>query len=184
MPKRYLLLLAPGSIALVIAVAALAAGPVHRTQAFFAVDRQWEKHWPFERGRFAMRQMQGRFEPMVPVWFQVEPKIRMHLDPEDLVSQMILATGAWEPENWRLVQEHIPSGGTFVDIGAHIGYYSLKAAVAVGPAGKVIAVEPNPETVPKLRENLKASQANQVVVEPVRGEDADGVAVDREQFVQ
>jgi hypothetical protein len=44
-------------------------------------------------------------------------------------------------------------GDTVVDIGAHIGLYSLIAAKRVGPSGKVIAIEPDPENFKILKKN-------------------------------
>ncbi|MBZ5562603.1 MAG: FkbM family methyltransferase [Acidobacteriia bacterium] len=88
----------------------------------------------------------------------------MCLDPDDLVSRWIFVTGEWEPKTWHALEQHIPAGGTFVDVGAHIGWYSLKAAKLVGPKGRVIAVEPNHETLLKLRENIRASGASAVIV--------------------
>jgi FkbM family methyltransferase len=98
---------------------------------------------------------------------QVEPGIKMQLDPYDLVSATILQTGKWEPESVRAVADHLPKNGTFVDVGAHIGYYSLKAAGMVRPNGHVLAIEPNPQTLPKLRGNIQASDASSVSVWPV-----------------
>lgn len=53
-----------------------------------------------------------------------------------------------------LFVESIPEGGTVVDVGAHIGLFTLLAARAVGPSGRVIAVEPNPQTRALLQGNL------------------------------
>jgi len=53
-------------------------------------------------------------------------------------------------------------GDTFVDVGANIGYYSVLASEAVGPAGKVIAIEPVPATAGVLRHNLRLNGATNV----------------------
>ncbi len=45
-------------------------------------------------------------------------------------------------------------GHTFVDIGAHYGYYSLLAAQRVGPQGKVFCFEAAPETYKMLQKNV------------------------------
>jgi FkbM family methyltransferase len=50
--------------------------------------------------------------------------------------------------------EHLSEGDCFYDIGAHIGYYSLIAARRVGPGGHVVAVEPDPDNVQVMRENV------------------------------
>jgi len=167
MRKRYLLLLIPGLMAAALFGPKLVAGPEARTSAFFALQRQWMAHWPFEAGKYAPRLLLAGVLPVAPIWMQVEPGIKMQLDPEDMVSRVILESGAWEPESWKMMAEHLGPGATFIDVGAQIGYYSLKAARSVGPGGHVLAVEPNPETLRKLRKNIGASDAGVVAVAPV-----------------
>ena len=113
------------------------------------------------------RSVQPVFEPLVPVRMEVEPGVNILLDPEDHVSRWILVRGQWEAESWAIIKQHLPVGGTFVDVGAHIGYFSLKAARVVGSKGHVIAVEPNPDTMRQLRDNIQASGANAIAVQPV-----------------
>jgi FkbM family methyltransferase len=45
-------------------------------------------------------------------------------------------------------------GSTVVDVGAHLGYFTLLAARAVGPSGRVLSIEPNLQTLPLLRHNV------------------------------
>src|SRR5947209_15344673 len=158
----------------VAGVAAVMATPVLRTKSYFALQRGWAYCWPLERGKLLPARLKPLAEPFVPVWVEVEPHLTMLLDPNDMVSREILKTGVWERASWQAIQDRLPGGGTFVDVGAHIGYYSLKAARAVGPAGHVIAVEPNPDTVRKLRENVRASAASVVRIQPVACSDSEG----------
>jgi FkbM family methyltransferase len=173
MPKRYLLLLIPVVLALVLFGPRMVAGPELRTQAFFAIQRQWSAHWPFHAGRYAPHILVAVVSPMVPVWYQVEPNIKMQLDPGDFVPRIILETGKYEAVSFGMVAEHLSAGATFIDVGAHIGYYSLKAAPIVGALGHVIAVEPNPLAIQRLRVNLAASNANVVAVAPVACSDTE-----------
>ena len=46
-------------------------------------------------------------------------------------------------------------GEVFVDIGSHVGKYSIPTAKAVGEQGRVIAVEPHPETFKALLRNVE-----------------------------
>ena len=62
---------------------------------------------------------------------------------------------------------------TFVDVGAHFGFFSLLAAMIVGSQGKVIAFEGGIDTYQVLHKNinLKANiQANNKVVSNTQGE--------------
>jgi FkbM family methyltransferase len=61
-----------------------------------------------------------------------------------------------EPE-LQLLPKLLPKGGTFIDIGANVGVYSVLAASAVGPAGRVVAVEPFPDIYAQLYRNVAAN---------------------------
>jgi FkbM family methyltransferase len=62
--------------------------------------------------------------------------------------------GVYEPETSRFLAAHLRPGDTFWDIGANAGYHTLMGARAVGPGGRVVAVEPDPGTCEILREQL------------------------------
>ncbi|QBJ98195.1 FkbM family methyltransferase [Rhodococcus sp. ABRD24] len=59
--------------------------------------------------------------------------------------------------------DHLPSGATVLDVGAHIGYYTMLASALVGPQGTVVSFEPTPSTLSVLRENA-ARRPNTTVV--------------------
>ncbi|MGD0668954.1 MAG: FkbM family methyltransferase [Bryobacteraceae bacterium] len=151
-------------IALVGGGAILALSPTARTKTFFSFYRNWHSHWPFAAGRQLPDHLSRFFTPFVPIWVHVEPGVTMRLDPYDYVTQAILLQRTWEPSTTQELLRHVPAGGTFVDVGAHVGWYTLKAAQVVGPKGHVIAVEPNRETLVQLRDNIRASGASAVVV--------------------
>jgi FkbM family methyltransferase len=54
---------------------------------------------------------------------------------------------------------HIQPGMTVVDVGANIGYYTLVFADLVGPSGRVIAFEPDPELFGAAVENVRWNEA-------------------------
>jgi len=75
--------------------------------------------------------------------------------------------GSYEPHLTRCLMSLLRPGDTFLDVGAHIGYFSFHAARAVGPKGKVISFEPNPDLFPRLEKNLSCypqSLAKQVAI--------------------
>jgi FkbM family methyltransferase len=53
-------------------------------------------------------------------------------------------------------------GDTVVDVGAHIGLYSLIAAKRVGSSGKVVAIEPDPENFKILKKNILLNQLSNI----------------------
>ena len=65
------------------------------------------------------------------------------------------AYGNWEPELRELVKANVRNGSIAVDVGAHIGYYSLLLSRLVGPTGQVYSFEPVPPNFSFLTENLK-----------------------------
>lgn len=63
------------------------------------------------------------------------------------------STGAYEPLTTSYLESIIKDGMTFVDIGAHVGLFSLPALHWVGNSGKVIAFEPHPDNFVMLMGN-------------------------------
>lgn len=54
----------------------------------------------------------------------------------------------------RHLQRFVPAGSTVVDVGANIGFFTLRFAEWVGQSGTVIAIEPAPENVAGLARRL------------------------------
>lgn len=71
----------------------------------------------------------------------------------------------------------VTKGSTFVDIGANIGTYALWASRLVGPAGRIIALEPHPRTYAKLKFNILANEAGNIVVLNVAAAGEEGTAL-------
>src|ERR1035438_8642446 len=61
------------------------------------------------------------------------------------VSQQIIRDGIYEPHLTPVFENYCRPEMTAVDIGANLGYYTMLASRLVGPAGRVVAVEPNSE---------------------------------------
>lgn len=73
----------------------------------------------------------------------------------DNVSKATYVSGHFERHDTEAFIKLTNKGDCVIDIGAHIGYYSLIASSLVGSEGKVIAFEPTPSTFSLLQENLK-----------------------------
>ncbi|MGI5122244.1 FkbM family methyltransferase [Marinactinospora thermotolerans] len=70
--------------------------------------------------------------------------------------------GEWEPHESALVDSLLRPGDCFVDIGAHVGYYTIRALRRVGGAGAVFAVEPWPVMRLLLERNVAANASGDV----------------------
>jgi FkbM family methyltransferase len=82
-----------------------------------------------------------------------------------------------DPGLLRLAEETIRPGYTVWDIGANVGLFSFAAAAAAGPAGQVLAVEPDTMLVGLLRRSAAANHGvAQVEVLPAAVSDDLGVA--------
>lgn len=57
----------------------------------------------------------------------------------------------------------VPAGSAVVDVGANIGFFSLKFARWVGPAGRVIAIEPEGVNARTLRRRVERARLQDVV---------------------
>ena len=56
----------------------------------------------------------------------------------------------------------LPRGGTVIDVGAHIGIFTILASRAAGPDGRVLAFEPAPDNFELLLENLRRNGCENV----------------------
>jgi FkbM family methyltransferase len=70
------------------------------------------------------------------------------------VSQPIAGSRIWESYNTAFIQAVLRAGDTFLDIGAHVGYFTVVAADKVGKTGRVYAFEPEPENAALLEYNV------------------------------
>lgn len=61
----------------------------------------------------------------------------------DPIQRAHRAGAFFEPEELALMRDHLPMGGTFLDIGANVGNHSIYAGLFCG-ADKIIPFEPNP----------------------------------------
>jgi FkbM family methyltransferase len=82
--------------------------------------------------------------------------------PDD-VSVALRWNGFFEYDLSAFYLRMLRPGMTFVDIGAHVGYFSLLASRAVGPTGRVVSFEPTPSTFEVLVTNARAHRNVTVV---------------------
>lgn len=78
--------------------------------------------------------------------------------------ELRIVEGAWfgEREMIGAVQETLNAGDTFLDVGSNLGIFTIFAAKAVGPQGRVIACEPETIAHNRLQRNIKINQLHNV----------------------
>ncbi|SCG59197.1 methyltransferase, FkbM family [Micromonospora halophytica] len=74
----------------------------------------------------------------------------------DEISIAIRRHGFIEYELSAFFLRHLRTGMTFLDVGAHLGYFTVMAARCVGPSGRVVSFEPTPTTYALLAANTAA----------------------------
>lgn len=126
--------------------------------------------------------------PLLPSWFlsriiRVRPDLLEHVpsgrslrwthylgdivvwvDPGNVIERTMVF--GYEPGVIRAVERFVTAGGHCLDVGANVGAVALAMARQVGPSGRVLAIEPGPPYLARLRQNLQANPklANRIVI--------------------
>jgi len=99
--------------------------------------------------------------------------IRWELDLSEVIDASLFFSGSFEPRAERTIASHLRLGMTAIDVGANIGYHTLRMARSVGAGGQVIAIEPAARAVVRLRRNLALNEFPNVEVVAVALADHD-----------
>jgi len=76
-------------------------------------------------------------------WRTVGPGLEMEIDPADWMDRSFYL-GTYDPWLLHVLDRVLRPGDAALDVGAHKGYVALQLARRVGPAGAVLAFEPDP----------------------------------------
>ncbi|MDW8324031.1 MAG: FkbM family methyltransferase [Burkholderiales bacterium] len=91
--------------------------------------------------------------PEVPL--TLAPGCRLAIVPGDIISDSLASSGVWEPElSARLCELARVGGGTLIEVGANIGYFTVLWAAA-GADCRVIAFEPAWRNLQLLHHNVR-----------------------------
>src|SRR3989344_2665787 len=107
---------------------------------------------------------------LVPIINALKPEfviingLKLYIDKNDtVVSESLIYNKTWSKHETKLVSKYLKKGDVFVDVGAHIGYFTLLASKIVGPVGRVYAFEPNTNNFKLLQKNVKRNKLNNVI---------------------
>ena len=96
----------------------------------------------------------------VPWWGDT----RLLLWPGEQLSAAIAQTGAFELSTAVALSRLLKLGDTFIDAGANSGAFTVPAARWVGESGRVVAIEPSPRELAKLKANIALNGLTNVTV--------------------
>lgn len=80
----------------------------------------------------------------------------LSIDANDYIGWSLVNVGAYEPRTLRLARHLMVDGGTFIDVGANVGLYSL--AIGAIRNATVVAVEPDSANGLELRLNIERNE--------------------------
>jgi FkbM family methyltransferase len=111
-----------------------------------------------------------RLHSELSLWLHSAPEVdvgpfRVRLDPRDrVIAKRLVLYGEFEKEEIERLCSLTRPGDCVLDIGANIGLYSLYLSRAVTETGRVIAVEPDPDNVELLTQNLRTNGCDNVTL--------------------
>ena len=73
---------------------------------------------------------------------EIAPGVRLFIDLSDHVIGLNILRGHYEQDEIRFVRRVLKSGDSAIDVGGHIGFFTMHMAAMVGPGGRVYAFEP------------------------------------------
>lgn len=103
-------------------------------------DGWLQSRWHWFRSPFSLRRQVLWSKPL-DSWFCPE---------DESALECMLHLPSYEPVDWVAPKP----GDVFLDIGAYIGWYTIQASRAVGPSGRVIALEPDAANRRQLENNI------------------------------
>ncbi|MBI5877735.1 MAG: FkbM family methyltransferase [Chloroflexi bacterium] len=111
-------------------------------------------HGPIDRGKYRLALWAYRhLRPLpAPQTVSLFNGLRMEIDPNEFVQSQIYYIGAYELYLARYVRQLLRPGSAFMDIGAHVGQYTL---IAAGAGASVHTFEPNPSNFVRLQRNVE-----------------------------
>lgn len=114
------------------------------------------RRWPHRRGYvrlFRMIEALSQRDPSLKrVPFETPWGTRVTFDLGSRAFALLNGVKPIEPLELSVMARLMRSGDTFVDVGSHVGLYALAAIGAVGSAGRVFALEPDPVNAGIIRQ--------------------------------
>jgi FkbM family methyltransferase len=129
--------------------------------------RWYSLHTPCQRGtyRVAAWLYTHRSIPKIEVEATLDRTLLLSLQLNRWVDYSMYVLGVYEAPLVAFFRRSLHADSVFLDVGAYIGQYTLLGAKHA-PAGRVIAVEPHPESRQRLQTNVARNKLSNVSIFP------------------
>lgn len=141
--------------------------------------RRYLNKWPMRAGKSRLFSL---FREQItrdgPVVCSFDGDLRIRADLDDWLQRQIFMYGVYrvEEKHRDFMLSRVREGGTILDVGAHIGYYTLLFAKRTGERGRVYAFEPSTKTRARLLENISLNDFANITTVEAAASDAAGTA--------
>ena len=85
-------------------------------------------------------------------------------DLADWIGQYVFVTATYEEPTAATMARLVAPGDVVVDVGANVGFHTLLLSRLVGPTGRVLAFEPMPHALQRLKANLAMNACDNVII--------------------
>ena len=98
-------------------------------------------------------------QPVVMNWID---GLKLRIYPKNEVFRALFVRGIYDPNLIVTVNTLLHKGGTFIDVGANMGYFSLLASKVVGEDGRILAIEPSSRDFTRLVDNVNINHLSNI----------------------
>jgi FkbM family methyltransferase len=88
----------------------------------------------------------------------------LEIDPTEWIQLDLLLGKEREASTLKLIRDLVSTGDHVIDVGAHIGYHAIVAALAAGSAGGVHAFDPQPYNIDRIARNALHNAVENLVI--------------------
>lgn len=117
-----------------------------------------------------------RLMPPPPAGFEARlpsgGKVFLHYRED--IGLVVLMGGAFEAAESAAAVKYARPGTVAIDVGANVGMFTIPLALAVGQRGAVLAIEPSPDSVERLKSNVELNRLDNVIIRPLAVADRPG----------
>ena len=100
----------------------------------------------------------------------------MELDISQKIQRQLFYLKMYEPSVSNFIKKNLGKNDVFMDIGTHVGYYSMLVSRIVGEGGIVVSLEPETKNLARLSNNISVNNIKNIKILGVAAGESEGVA--------